>query len=1281
MRWFKRLLLALLALILLLLISLAGLVVALNTQTGQRFAVQQINKYGKNFIHLGGLSGYFPSDLKIADLQLMDPKGVWLRADQIELAWSPLALLHRNLAIQALTAQTIEIPRAPAYPPAKAKKTNDHGFSIPDISVNLTKLEIGALDLGPAFAGQAMTLHVTGHARLPNFQHADLAFDASSVPDLGTYHLAGTLTPQNVSLTLVIHEQPGGLISHLIIPKSQLPLAAMASLTGPRDHAKLDGTLVLGTAQLNLTGVLGLNEVAPSANINVTIPALAPFAPVFGLPVDGNATLHLTAATTPHKHGVHFAAQGRLTLTKAPERLDKLLIGQTTLTLLGQARGHQAQLTELTLNSPGFGLSAAGTLSKQHVDLTAHAFLNQVADLLPRLKGRLELQTHLTGPLHHLRAEAELAGQITVHDTKSDPFLLVLHARDLPTAPHGTLHGTGMLAGAPLQLDAKFAYHPTATSRIEISQASWKSLTAQADLTLQAGAKLPTGQGQIHVNDLADLGALIGKKLSGRIDATFAYQKNQTLDLAMAAKNASLGEVVTGLNGQLSADGPLDAIAIRLEATTDRLMGHPAKAELTALLNAPQQSLNLNHLTASWQGMTARLLSPAEVETQPGLAIRHLNLELAGAKLRVDGAFSPSLKAEASIQGLDLSLVQRFAPKLQAAGIVNLTANATGTLRAPQGHVDLKAYGLRYLADPAAASLPLASLAGSATLNGQSAVVDLALEAGPQARATLRGSAPFTLKGPMDLRLNSHIAVPLLTPFLASTHIKATGALLIDAHLTGTPQFPTGRISLTARNIHSETGMAAAMPAANLTARANLKGRSAWLDMKLNAGSDINMTARGNVKLAASHDLDMKMAARLDLQVLNPILAANGSLVHGLVTSALTLNGPLKSPHLNGRLQLADGSLLNVTSGLNLTAINAMVSATDKLVTLQSLSAMAGHGKLTGHGTVALSGPTMPVDLQLNADHATPIASDLLTETLNAALTLQGGLKTGATLAGTVDILKADINIPRALPPSVANLPIHYVGEAPSAHKAESSTIPPIGLNLKLRAKNQIFIRGDGVFAELGGHLGINGTTEHPEPTGGFSMIRGSLSLAGKTLQFTKGIARFNGDGFMPTLDLEATTATTNGGTATLTVGGTASKPTISLSSSPSLPSDEILAQLLFAQSSQSLSPFQAASLAAALAQISGVGGGFSPLDSARHVLGLDQLSVESSGKGSPSVQAGRYVAPGVYVGASQSTTGQGSKANIEVNLYKGLKLQSATGTDDTGQNSSSIGLSYQFNY
>ncbi len=136
------------------------------------------------------------------------------------------------------------------------------------------------------------------------------------------------------------------------------------------------------------------------------------------------------------------------------------------------------------------------------------------------------------------------------------------------------------------------------------------------------------------------------------------------------------------------------------------------------------------------------------------------------------------------------------------------------------------------------------------------------------------------------------------------------------------------------------------------------------------------------------------------------------------------------------------------------------------------------------------------------------------------------------------------------------------------------------------------------------------------------------------------------------------------------------------------MPQDEILAQLLFNTSSSKLSAFQLAEIAAALASMSGATPGFDPLESLRNTFGLDRLTVGSNSTGNPTLEAGSYLTRGVYLGAKQSTTGNGTQATVQIDLAKGLKLETTAGsgnTSATGSTSSadaaSIGLTYQFEY
>ena len=131
-----------------------------------------------------------------------------------------------------------------------------------------------------------------------------------------------------------------------------------------------------------------------------------------------------------------------------------------------------------------------------------------------------------------------------------------------------------------------------------------------------------------------------------------------------------------------------------------------------------------------------------------------------------------------------------------------------------------------------------------------------------------------------------------------------------------------------------------------------------------------------------------------------------------------------------------------------------------------------------------------------------------------------------------------------------------------------------------------------------------------------------------------------------------------------------------------------MLAQLLFHRSASDLGPLELAQIAAALAQLSGATGSIDPLGKIRGALGLDRLSVGSGPTGNSTVEAGRYIRPGVYVGARQAATGSGTQGVVQVDITKGLQFEATAGSGTssaTGSNGSadgaSVGLRYRFEY
>lgn len=240
-------------------------------------------------------------------------------------------------------------------------------------------------------------------------------------------------------------------------------------------------------------------------------------------------------------------------------------------------------------------------------------------------------------------------------------------------------------------------------------------------------------------------------------------------------------------------------------------------------------------------------------------------------------------------------------------------------------------------------------------------------------------------------------------------------------------------------------------------------------------------------------------------------------------------------------------------------------------------------------------------------------------------------------------------------------------------------------------------MRGHGIDADFRGQIRVTGAGNAPLIGGAFDMNRGTFAIAGQTLSFTTGKLSFDGASIRNRLDptLNFVAQTSSGGvTATLTVGGYASAPKITLSSSPDLPQDEVLAHLLFGQGAKQLTPLQLAQIAQALAALGGLGSGFDPLGMVRKQLGLDRFSVGSTTGGASgsesqtTVEAGKYVARNVYVGAKQNLSG-GTQVQVQVDLTRRLKAQAtlATGTTATitgnsaQDNGSSVGLSYEFEY
>jgi translocation and assembly module TamB len=1334
--------LILLAILLLPLALVALILIAANTAPGRRLIETETKSLTGGTVILTGLSGRFPDALRLAHAEIRDAHGPWLTIDNLVLDWSPTALIGRTADIQLLQARSISIPRLPVAS-TPAKPSQGGGFSLP-VKIDLHALHIASLALGAPVALKPATVRITGNATVASLQQGQATLTIDRLDSPGTYRLTGALTPATIAARLTAAEPPGGLIGGLANLPGLGAINLTAAIDGPRTGEKTSLTLTAGQLQAAATGTIDLTAKSAQLDVTAIAPAMAPRPDLSWQSISLNAHLH-GPFTTPDvsAHAVLQNLKGG---------------GAAIATLTADASGNRGYVDAHTvlqgLVIPG---AKPDLFASAPLDLTVHADLDKpdkpvrftLNHPIVQADGTAKIGNDIAATIHTTVPDlAPLAamGHVTLQGSTQATASMSTHGDATDLKLDGTADFTGGQAPVPTLL-GHTTYGATASlvgQDITITRAMVDGKAAHISVT---GTDTGKGLDLAYKLALTDLAAL-SAQARGALQAEGKIQGPQTGLAVTAGIKGDVGTATIPKNpisvsltaqnlpnaptGQVNAHGSFDGAPITLAANLEK---QPDGSLHAILKRAAWKSLDADANMVLAKGATfptgtlsarmSRVADLAPILHQPveGAFTARIatiangtpdaKIDVQASNIAANGNAVGHLSLTGSVRDPagkkpDLSLVLA-ADKIDAA---NLTGTARVTLAGP-----LDALLIRATTDAQASGAP-ATLATQALLDVPGSKLTLQNLTGTYKGENLRlaaparitygaatgidrlrlalGAATLDVAGRITPALDLTASLRNVTPDLAKPFdpsLNAAGLLTADARITGTTAAPRGSIRVTASNIRLRTGPAASLPPANLSATVTLNGATAQLDARASAGPKLHFAATGTAPLNQSAPLGIHANGGINLSLLNPVLNAGGRRAEGTLALNATIAGTTSAPSINGAVTLANGEVQDFVQGVHIKNIAANITAAGDTVTIQKFTGAAGPGTLALSGTVGVLAPGIPVNLHFTASNAQPLSSDLLTADLNADITVAGQATADLRAAGKIFVSKADINIPNGLPPSVAVLNVRYPGYKPPP---PTPPAPPsvVHLDLTIDAPSNIFVRGHGLDAELGGKLTIAGTSSAPQISGGFQMRNGSISVAGTTLTFSKGEVGFDGTSVTgkidPTLDFVAD-STSQSVTATLTVGGYADAPKITLSSVPELPQDEVLAHLLFGESVKDLSTVQIAEIAAALAELSGVtGSGGDPLAAVRKGLGLDRLSV-GGGTGSSNgatVEAGRYVARGVYVGAKQNTSG-GTAAEVQIDLTKRLKLtsqlatgggsvQGATPDNDPG---STIGLSYGFDY
>jgi translocation and assembly module TamB len=381
----------------------------------------------------------------------------------------------------------------------------------------------------------------------------------------------------------------------------------------------------------------------------------------------------------------------------------------------------------------------------------------------------------------------------------------------------------------------------------------------------------------------------------------------------------------------------------------------------------------------------------------------------------------------------------------------------------------------------------------------------------------------------------------------------------------------------------------------------------------------------------------------------------------GNVHATGTLAGTIADPQARGEAAISNGAFSDAATGLKLTNVSLAARLDQTAIDVANVTGQDGAGgSVSGQGRISLERAGVS-SFRLDLSRFRLIDNDMATASASGQATISRAADGSVKLAGVLNIDRADVAANPPNPSGVTPMDVVEINRRPGTGghlQAESGRAPAVALDVALKATRAVYLKGRGLNLELSLDAHVGGTTAAPDLSGTAHVVRGDFDFAGKRFQFdNRGVVYLSTDVDRIRLDLTASRDDPSL-TAVIRIEGTAAKPRISLTSTPVLPADEVLSQVLFGASASQLSPLDAATLASAAASLAG-GAGFDITANLRSFAHLDRLAFGGDTPGAI-ISGGKYVTNNVYIEIAGSPNGP--TGTVEWRMRKDLSLISRIG-------------------
>jgi autotransporter translocation and assembly factor TamB len=409
-----------------------------------------------------------------------------------------------------------------------------------------------------------------------------------------------------------------------------------------------------------------------------------------------------------------------------------------------------------------------------------------------------------------------------------------------------------------------------------------------------------------------------------------------------------------------------------------------------------------------------------------------------------------------------------------------------------------------------------------------------------------------------------------------------------------------------------------------------------------------------------------------EIRPLADMIFAGDRSLGGIMDLNILIGGTSLQPQLGGGFKFEKGNYNEPRIGLGLNKLAFEGDVIGDIIRVKSLSAADyDDGSLNGTGEVSLVNIAKSSFI-LNLKKFKIIKTDSAKVDASGIVNIIAADAVNGKISGDLKIDSAEFS-PNALAGNqIAKLDVIEINRPEELENAivqkrevkiiDNNKLPNFDLDLNLRASRGIKVSGQGLNLELALNAKIGGKLLAPEIDGISKVYRGEYDYGGRIFEFSdRGYITLDTNPNNIRLDLEASRNATSL-IAKIKITGNAAKPLIDLVSTPELPKDEILAQVLFGRSRSQLSSLETVQLATSLAALAS-GGVFDVMSNLREFSRLDRLVFANTASGEISIAGGKYLGRDVYIELISEGT-QGVSTVVEWRPRPTTSVVSKVGND-----------------